>query len=244
MLGKLISILVIPVMGYYLINYFNISTMGQVLHEVKVPVQKATFGMGCFWSNDALFGGTKGVIRTVVGYSGGKFPNPTYRNLGDHTEVIQIDFDPKTITYENLLKLFWENHEYGVTTVIKRQYMSLILYHDEEQRKIAEQSLKEEMKNHKGKITTEIAPAGAFYPAEDYHQKYRLQKHAVLCQSINLTPQLLQTSYAAAKLNGFLAGVGDKKTFDDELKQLGLSQKLNEYVKKQWEDNHGNGLYC
>jgi peptide-methionine (S)-S-oxide reductase len=87
---------------------------------------------------------------------------------GDHTEAIEIHFDPSTITYERLLNLFWNNHEYGLTTKIKKQYASIIFYHNEEQKKIAEQSRIDEQKiRSKETIITEIVPAGIFYPAEE-----------------------------------------------------------------------------
>lgn len=81
--------------------------------------------------------------------------------------MIEIHFDPKTVNYDKLLSLFWNNHEYGLTTKIKRQYMSLILYHNEEQKKIAEQSMDREAKKRNEKLITEIAPAREFYPAEE-----------------------------------------------------------------------------
>lgn len=90
------------------------------------------------------------------------------KNSGDHTEVLEIDYDPTIITYQQLLDLFWNNHEYGLSTKIKRQYMSLILYHSEEQKKIAEKSRAEEViKRSPEKIMTEISPSSNFYPAEE-----------------------------------------------------------------------------
>ncbi|GBP40090.1 hypothetical protein EVAR_33665_1 [Eumeta japonica] len=86
---------------------------------------------------------------------------------GDHTEVIELDYDPKTMTYEELLDMFWANHEYGLTTKLKRQYQSLILYHDEEQRDSAENSYKAMQVRCKEPLRTEIAPAQNFYPAEE-----------------------------------------------------------------------------
>ncbi|KAL4711990.1 hypothetical protein ACJJTC_003657 [Scirpophaga incertulas] len=189
-----------------------------LLHDVDIPTKTATFGMGCFWSNDSLFGATRGVVRTRVGYAGGTTKNPHYRHIGDHTEVIELDFDPKTITYEELLDMFWANHEYGLTTKIKRQYMSLIL--------------------------TEIAPAGAFYPAEDYHQKYRLQGHKDLCRSLGINAARLQTSHLAARLNGYLVGVGGKAQFEEEVGKLGLSESQADYVRRELERNEGGGLAC
>lgn len=218
--------------------------MPSVLHEINVPCKKATFGMGCFWACDALFGAQQGVLRTRVGYSGGTKLDPAYKNLGDHTEVIEIDYDPKKICYEDLLELFWNNHEYGFTNIIKRQYMSLILYHDEDQKRIAEISLKKQAHKHNDPVVTEIAPAGPFYPAENYHQKYRLQQHPWLCQEMNLTPELLQKSHAAARLNGYLVGVGKFEDFEKDVITLGLSDKIINFVRNQMQENEGGSLYC
>ncbi|XP_050675264.1 peptide methionine sulfoxide reductase isoform X1 [Leptidea sinapis] len=215
-----------------------------LLHDVDIPTKKATFGMGCFWSNDSLFGVTPGVIRTRVGYSGGTTKNPHYRNLGDHTEVIEIDYDPKSVTYGDLLNMFWANHEYGLTTNLKRQYQSLILYHEEEQRQLAEASHKVMQERCNGQLRTEIAPAGIFYPAEDYHQKYRLQGHKDLCRSLGLDSKKLQTSHLAARLNGYLVGLGGKAQFEQDVVRLGLTEKQAEYVRREMERNEGGGLAC
>lgn len=82
-----------------------------LLHDVNIPAKKATFAMGCFWGPDAYFGATKGVLRTRVGFTGGSKDGPAYKSLGDHTEAIEIDFDPSEISYESLLQLFWTNHD-------------------------------------------------------------------------------------------------------------------------------------
>ncbi|XP_019764006.1 peptide methionine sulfoxide reductase isoform X5 [Dendroctonus ponderosae] len=212
--------------------------------EQEVIFKKATFGMGCFWANDALFGAQPGVLRTRVGYAGGTTGNPVYKNMGDHTEVIEIDFDPNIISYRDLLKLFWDNHEYGLTTVIKRQYMSLILYHEEEQKRIAELDIEVEAGKRNEKLITEIAPAGPFYPAEDYHQKYRLQKHKWIMEELNISPDQLQTSQIAARLNGYLAGVGKLQDLEKDVKVLGIPEKIASFVKIQYLDNEGGSLYC
>uniref|UniRef100_A0AAR5PSU7 peptide-methionine (S)-S-oxide reductase n=1 Tax=Dendroctonus ponderosae TaxID=77166 RepID=A0AAR5PSU7_DENPD len=236
--------------------------------EQEVIFKKATFGMGCFWANDALFGAQPGVLRTRVGYAGGTTGNPVYKNIigseseggsshadsvpstsgsnprGDHTEVIEIDFDPNIISYRDLLKLFWDNHEYGLTTVIKRQYMSLILYHEEEQKRIAELDIEVEAGKRNEKLITEIAPAGPFYPAEDYHQKYRLQKHKWIMEELNISPDQLQTSQIAARLNGYLAGVGKLQDLEKDVKVLGIPEKIASFVKIQYLDNEGGSLYC
>ncbi|XP_060535357.1 peptide methionine sulfoxide reductase isoform X2 [Cylas formicarius] len=218
--------------------------MPSVAHEATTPFKKATFGMGCFWANDALFGAQRGVLRTRVGYSGGTTPNPVYKNMGDHTEVVEIDYDPKIISFEDLLELFWNNHEYGFTTVIKRQYMSLILYHDEEQKRVSELSIKIEAGKRNDKVLTELAPAGPFYQAEDYHQKYRLQKHQWILEELGITPDLLQKSTVATKLNGYIAGVGTPKNFEEDVKSLGIPDKIASFVKIQLLENEGGSLYC
>ncbi|XP_015595547.1 peptide methionine sulfoxide reductase isoform X2 [Cephus cinctus] len=207
--------------------------------------KRATFGMGCFWAGDSLFGSTTGVLRTCVGYSGGTKDSPTYKNMGDHTEVIDIEYDPEVISYSQLLGLFWNNHEYGLTTRIKRQYMSLILYHDEEQRAVAEKSRDHEQRERGETFVTEIQPFKKFYPAEDYHQKYRLQSHPWLIETLGLTDkEILRSSSLAAKLNGYLAGAGTSEQFERELDSLGLNEKAAQYVRKYVIENQGNGLYC
>ncbi|VEN34990.1 unnamed protein product [Callosobruchus maculatus] len=218
--------------------------MPSVLHEVTTPFRKATFGMGCFWAGDALFGAQPGVLRTRVGYSGGTTMDPVYKKMGDHTEVVEIDYDPKVISYEDLLELFWNNHEYGLTNITKRQYMSLILYHNEDQKRIAEISMKKEAHKRNEKLSTEIAPAGPFYPAEDYHQKYRLQEHSWLCEELGLTPALLQSSHVAARLNGYIVGVGKQEDFEKDVVTLGLSEKMAKYVRSHLLENEGGNLYC
>jgi peptide-methionine (S)-S-oxide reductase len=213
------------------------------LEEIKG--KRATFGMGCFWAGDSLFGALPGVIRTCVGYSGGIKDSPTYRNMGDHTEVVDIEYDPALVPYTHLLSLFWNNHEYGLTRKIKRQYMSLILYHDEEQRLLAEKSREQEQLKRGENFVTEIMKYTKFYPAENYHQKYRLQNHPWLTDILGLTtPEVLCTSPLAAKLNGYIAGAGTLEQFERELPNLGLNEKAVQYVTKYIIENQGSGLYC
>ncbi|XP_034111801.1 peptide methionine sulfoxide reductase isoform X3 [Drosophila albomicans] len=211
------------------------------VHRLNVSHATATFGMGCFWGAESLYGATRGVLRTTVGYAGGQAEFPT----GDHTEVLEIDYDPTVVSFKELLELFWNNHEYGLTTPIKRQYASLILYHDDEQKEIAEASKKEEQVRRAPEvITTDIAPKENFFAAEDYHQKYRLQGHKDLAASLNLSPQLLQSSYVATKLNGYLAGVGGIEQFKSEADTLGLTPTQRQYCNYHIEQNEGQGLYC
>ena len=144
----------------------------------------ATFGMGCFWGAEKLFWQTPGVISTSAGYAGGFTPNPTYEEVCSgrtgHAEVVQVAFDPGRIGYEQLLRIFWENHDptQGMRQGGDRgtQYRSAIYTHSDGQRRIAEASRDayqaELTKARYGTITTEIADAPAYYFAEDYHQQY------------------------------------------------------------------------
>ena len=142
----------------------------------------ATFAAGCFWGVESLFKQTKGVMETTVGYTGGTSPNPTYRQvctgITGHSEAVQLKFDPKVISYEELLSLFWRMHD--PTTPNRQgpdvgtQYRSAIFYYSEEQRKAAERSKEEFDRSgvYINKATTQIVPASTFYEAEEYHQDY------------------------------------------------------------------------
>jgi len=153
-------------------------------------MQKATFGAGCFWGVEASFQKIKGVISTTVGYTGGKTKNPTYEQVctdkTGHAEVVQIIFDPSVVSYEKLLGVFWSIHN---PTQLNRQgldigtqYRSVIFYHSEEQKKIAEQSKQKQLLRYKKELTTEITPIKEFYPAEEYHQKYFEKNRLFSCK--------------------------------------------------------------
>lgn len=160
-----------------------------VFHRLlKAPVpegmQEATFGMGCFWGVERLFWNLPGVWLTAAGYAGGYTPNPTYDEVCSgrtgHAEVVRVVFDPTRITYADLLKAFWENHDptQGMRqgNDIGTQYRSAIYTHDDDQRAAAEATraayAERLARAGLGPVTTEIAPAGPFYYAEDYHQQY------------------------------------------------------------------------
>ena len=145
-------------------------------------VGTATFAGGCFWCMQPPFDGLDGVISTTVGYTGGHTRNPTYEEVESggtgHTEAIQITYDPKKIGYAKLLDVFWHNIDpltpNGQFCDLGTQYRSAIFYHNDEQKRLAEESKKtlETSGRFQEPIVTEIVPASAFYPAEDYHQGY------------------------------------------------------------------------
>ena len=165
------------------------------------------------------------MVRTRVGYAGGTKKNPTYHSLGDHTETVQIDYDPARISYEDLLKIFWASHS-PTRPPWSRQYMSIIFYHNEEQRRLALETKACEEARIGGKLYTEIVPAGEFYLAEDYHQKYYLRGYPHLegeFAAIYRDERALVDSTAAARVNGYLAGYGTLENLKAELDDLGLS---------------------
>jgi len=142
---------------------------------------KATFGMGCFWCSEDVFMKIKGVKSTAVGYMGGSLENPTYENVctdsTGHAEVVQVEYDPSDVSYEDLLAAFWGNHD---PTTLNRQgpdvgvqYRSAVFFHSEDQERAA-RKMKDELqkKSGKKKIVTEIVPEQKFWKAEEYHQKY------------------------------------------------------------------------
>jgi peptide-methionine (S)-S-oxide reductase len=157
-------------------------------HRLTPPfpdgLQRALFGMGCFWGAEKKFWSVPGVYSTAVGYAGGHTPNATYREvctgMTGHNEVVLVVFDPKVVAYDDLLKVFWENHD--PTQGMRQgndtgtQYRSGIYYFDEAQQRAAERTRDAFQSRLKasgyGAITTEIVPAPEFYYAEDYHQQY------------------------------------------------------------------------
>ena len=153
-----------------------------------MKLEKATFAAGCFWGVQAAFDKIEGVVNTVVGYTGGHFNNPSYEDVCSdntgHAEAIEVEFDPKIVSYEELLEIFWKIHD---PTQVNRQgpdvgeqYRSAIFYYNDKQKLIAKKSLEKESKRYNKKIATEITKASKFYPAEGYHQKYYL-RHPVVC---------------------------------------------------------------
>ena len=165
--------------------------------ESRKP-ELATFGGGCFWCTEAIFERFKGVRAVTSGYAGGKKPNPTYREVctgaTGHAEVIQVEYDPNVISYEQLLEVFWEAHD--PTTMNRQgadegtQYRSVIFYHNEAQKTAAETAKKLAAAHFERPIVTEIVPLTTFYAAEDYHQDYfRKNPHVPYCAHV-ISPKL------------------------------------------------------
>jgi peptide-methionine (S)-S-oxide reductase len=152
---------------------------------------KATFAAGCFWGVEATFRQIPGVISTRVGYTGGDFRNPTYKDVctdrTGHAEAVEVEYDPTKVSYDDLLNVFWENHD---PTQLNRQgpdfgtqYRSVIFFHSPEQEQAARASKQELEKSRRlsRPIVTQIVPATTFYEAEDYHQQYLEKRGLASC---------------------------------------------------------------
>lgn len=167
----------------------------------------------------------EGVIRTRVGYAGGMMKNPSYYDMGDHTETIQIDYDPERITYQELIDVFWRSHR-PVYPQYKRQYMSILFYHDADQQQIQLESRKNTTSKYGQRVYTEIVPFEGFYLAEDYHQKYYLQLSQDLMKDIrHHYSDFMQfvNATSTARINGYVAGKGTMASLQGEIEDLGLS---------------------
>ncbi|KAJ2584244.1 hypothetical protein GGH95_000513 [Coemansia sp. RSA 1836] len=151
-----------------------------VVQATRPDTELATFAAGCFWSVELVFQRKNGVLQTQVGYTGGGKAKPTYEEVcagsTGHAEAVRMEYSPKDIAYDTLLTAFWNKHNptQGNRQGNDRgsQYRSAIFYHSEDQRKLAEASKQKVQEDYQQPITTEILPAGVFYPAEAYHQRY------------------------------------------------------------------------
>jgi len=201
---------------HLLIAFMTISAVfaaGQPKHrEAQKEVQKtmkesdskgtelATIGGGCFWCVEAVLEKYDGIKSVVSGYAGGTKDNPTYSEVSSgstgHAEVVQVEYDPKIISYEKLLEIFWKAHD--LTTPNRQgadvgtQYRSVILYHNDDQKKIAEKSLKAKDKSghFPRPIVTQIEPLSKFYVAEDYHQDYYKKNPLAMYCTFVIRPKL------------------------------------------------------
>lgn len=156
-------------------------------------MEVATLAGGCFWCTEAIFKRLKGVTSVEPGYAGGRIENPSYDQVSSgqtgHAETTQITFDPQIISFSKILDVFWATHD---PTTLNRQgndvgpqYRSVIFYHDQTQKKIAEKSKAEHKKDFSDPIVTEIIPFSNFYPAEDYHQNYyETHSNQAYCQLV------------------------------------------------------------
>ena len=160
-----------------------------------------------------------------MGYAGGTKENPTYYNLGDHSETVRIEYDPDQISYEELLGVFWDSHS-PLYPTMSRQYMSAIFYHSEAQRELALKSKQQQESIHGSEIFTQVVAAAEFYTAEDYHQKYYLRQiPGLLAELTAIYPDTedFLNSTAVTRINGYLGGYVALETVQAKVDDFGLS---------------------
>ena len=191
----ILSFLLLAMAGNTQKKVINNHTQDMTNLESNPGLQVATFASGCFWCTEAIFQNVDGVEKVVSGYMGGKVKNPTYKDVctgqTGHAEVIQLTYDPKKVSYDELLEIFWKTHD---PTTLNRQgadvgtqYRSAIFYHNDDQKQLAEKYKKKltEAEVFDQPIVTEITPASVFYKAEDYHQNYyNLNGDAPYCSMV------------------------------------------------------------
>lgn len=176
--------IVLMLIGFFIVNAADAQNVNnkQTTKGSMKNLEKATFASGCFWCTEAVYERVKGVESVVSGYAGGKTPNPTYEEVCSgstgYAEAVQITYDPSVITYDELLEIFWRTHD---PTTLNRQgndvgtqYRSVIFYHNDEQKKLAEEYKKklDQSGAWDKPIVTQIVPFTNFYKAENYHQNY------------------------------------------------------------------------
>ena len=175
------------------------------------------------------------MVSTRVGYAGGTTENPTYYKIGDHSESIQIVFDPEVVSYDELLEIFWRAHD-PTARPYSRQYMSILFVHEEAQRRSAELSKAAEQRRRGAPIQTPIVAQWSFTPAEAYHQKYSLRADDLLLRELRRMysgEEGFVGSTAAARVNGYLGGYGTLRDLDREIGSYGLSPEAAEHLRRR-----------
>ena len=174
------------------------------------------------------------MVRTRVGYAGGTTSDPTYENIGDHSEAVEIEFDPLRISYQDLLAIFWKAHDPFYRTV-SRQYRAAVFWTGGEQRRLAAVSRELAVKGGDRAVATSLEPLLGFTPAEDYHQKYYLRSVKVIADAFHRVypdEREFAASTAAARVNGYLGGHGDLERLAEEIGGLGLDGEARQALER------------
>lgn len=200
----------------------------------NINMQTVTIGMGCFWSPDALFGQLTGIMRTRVGFAGGTKDNPTYRQLGDHTETVEMDFDSGIVSLETILNVFWSCHNpVNINDYKGQQYRSLVLFRNPIQHSVIREVMRTSEEQGKGILDTEVAPYTGFYPAEDRHQKYYLKRYPDAINKLRTffpTDEELTNATLAARLNGLAKGYTNLEKIINEIRTWQISREEQEEI--------------
>jgi peptide-methionine (S)-S-oxide reductase len=181
-----------------------------------------------------------------VGYAGGTQEKPTYRDLGDHTESFQVEYDPTQVTFADLLALFWKEHD-PTAKAHARQYANILFVHDDEQEREAKASRDALAPTLQAPVRTEIRRLGTFWRAEDYHQKYALRSHPVIAEALRAR-QASELAFVddplVAKTNAWLAGAGDLAELERALPTLGLPEAARTELLETARAAHGRAAAC
>ncbi|XP_031476990.1 peptide methionine sulfoxide reductase A5 [Nymphaea colorata] len=196
-------------------------------------LRTAVFALGSFWRAEAVFGCLQGVERTTAGYAGGTKARPEFRSLGDHAEAVQVEYDPKTISFKQLLDIFWSSHDsrqvFGQGPDVGNQYRSIIFTNGTEEARLASVSKeKEQAKSKSSLVTTIIMQLVEFYPAEFEHQKFELRRNPFLLQLVGGMTEEIAASNFGAKLNGYAAELCPPDI------QRRMDAKIENIVSKGW----------
>lgn len=179
-----------------------------------------------------------------MGYAGGAKVSPTYRDLGDHTEAIEVDYDPGRTSYERLLAVFWEDNR-PLRAAYKRQYRSAIFFLGAEQQALAEASKRAVEASAGQRVFVDLEPLARFWRAEDYHQKYALRRHSELLDELaGYDARMFTDSTAAARLNAYAYGYGTPADLAAELLSLGLSPRGARYLERLVRQRAGDDIAC
>lgn len=206
----------------------------EVTTPANQPLKTAVFALGSFWRSDAVFGCLNGVVHTTVGYSGGSKLNPEYRSLADHAESVQVEYDPRVISFRQLLEVFWSSHDsrqvFGQGPDVGNQYRSIIFTNGTSESRLATATKEREQTKSKNSIvTTQIQPLETFYPAEPEHQKFELKRNPFLLHLIgNLPEEELEKSTLAAKMNSYAAELCPQRI------QKQIDAKINDIIRRGW----------
>jgi peptide-methionine (S)-S-oxide reductase len=193
-----------------------------------------TLGMGCYWNPDALFGQLPGITRTRTGFAGGTTDNPHTRHAGDHTEVVDIEFDPEIVSLETILNVFWSSHNpVNINNYRERLYQSLVLYRDPAQREVIQAVMKSREERGNGMPDTEVASYAGFYPSEARNQKFYLKRFPdaiAKLKTLFAADEELADSMLAARLNGLAKGYTNMEKIIEEIRTWPISAEEQEAI--------------
>lgn len=215
----------------------QLAPIAELLPEQMGGLQRAYFSMGCFWGSEAMLGSAPGVLFTRAGFTGGRSPDPSYSDIGDHVETVEVWYDPERISYEQLLDHFWSHHNAYAQPVF-RQYASAIFTTDADQTATARATRERRQAHSSGDpLLTAILPLEKFYPADPGHQKYYLSSDEKLLAALPRSGEQKLLTRLATKLNAVAGRGGERAEVKASLIELGVDEPTAEtlLLRASWE---------